>query len=158
MTTDLDQYPAIDVAYERISEWYESPQKRLDVIEGRISGLIGFAVTVTLAIPTLSRTATGEQPDFAAWQLIAALIIALGIVIGGLWQVHTGTLTIMDPRIVYEKYLHLSPIEAKYRMFYWSTEHFAKNLRHLQNKAAWLDYLTAAFVGEAILLAWWILG
>lgn len=35
MSADIDftEYPSIDVAYERIGEWYEAPQKRLDVIE-----------------------------------------------------------------------------------------------------------------------------
>ena len=148
----LDEYPAIDVAYEHVGQSYELPQKRLDVIEGRIGALIGLTATITLGVLALS-----EPPIRQSWQLVAALALSLLVVSLGLWRLHSGALRVLNPSILRDGYLHLDPQEARYNLFYYSTQHFEHNMALVDRKARWLDILTALFILEAVLLAWWTL-
>ena len=153
---ELDaDYPGTALAYEHIGDAYEGPRSRMDRMEDRFGALVSLAATVTVAVPTLLK-GLNVSPDFLDWRFLAAMATGAITVALGVWHRNRGTLRVINPGRLYEKYLHLSPGEFQRRMVYWAGEHWALNIRSVEKQGQILDRLTVAFMVELALFIWWI--
>lgn len=151
-----EAFPSTALAYEHVHAAYAGPQSRMDILEARMGALISLTVSATLAVPTLLRGVVGAPP-FGDWRFVAAMVLGAVTVAIGVHQRNRGTIRVVHPGELWEKYLTLPPAEFQRRMLYWAGKHWEINTANVERKARLLDRLTYLFVGELVLLAWWVL-
>ncbi len=151
---DFDLYPSIELAYHDARASYDITLRRLDAIDKRLDTLQATAATISFAVPVLIKTLQTNATLKSPWLLIALSLFALvefAATVVRAW----GGVTVVDPRALYTKTLHLPPRVYHLRAVYWAGQHFEKNRKVINLKGAAANGLTAAVVIEfALLLVW----
>ena len=150
-----DQYPSVNVAYERAMASYQSMTERLESATQRIDSLLQLTITLTLAVP-IAIGSLIEEPEFESpYALAAAVAFVLFLVTGFVARSLLGGLMLIDPAVLYNESLHLPEAEFKARSIYWAGEHFGHNSQTVWRKA-WASYaMMAFFLAEiAMIIAW----
>ncbi len=151
---DLEsQYPSVDLAYELGVSSYETALKRWDAMEGRITTLVSIAVSLTLAIPVLSKALKlAIEPPW----IVLTLLVFLGAMASCLSGRLYGTIKLVDPGVLYENYLDDSHWEFKKNFIYWAGVHFRANVKVIETK--WRLYAVATFLLclEMVLVILWV--
>jgi hypothetical protein len=112
VTSGPELYPAVDTAYDFVLPSYQLLTTRFEAADTRLTTLLTFASTVTLAAPIFGKTV---QPDigFAAPAFVCGIVcFVVAAVIGVIGRV-SGNLVLPDPMVIYEKSLHRSEWEFK---------------------------------------------
>ena len=122
--TGKDQYPGVELAYPFAVECYELALKRFEVMDARIHTLLTLFVSISLALPVAIR-AIGYS--FTSWWLYLAAMSFIGATILGIYGRLTGTLKVIDPQQLYQKFLHRGDWEFKKDFIYWAGEHYQAN-------------------------------
>ena len=92
-----DQYPSVNVAYERAMASYQSMTERLESANQRIDSLLQLTITLTLAVP-IAIGSLIEEPEFESpYALAAAVAFVLFLVTGFVARSLLGGLMLIDP-------------------------------------------------------------
>lgn len=149
-------WPRVDIAYDLVERSYQVMLERLESVEGRIQALQTLIVTLTLAVPLFGRSIV-QTADLTSGRFIAALVtFALALicgVVGRAW----GSVTLANPKVMYEKWLHYSVWEFKKTALYWAGKHYEANSLLVNRKGYFLTAMSALFVVEVILLLLWLI-
>jgi hypothetical protein len=146
---ELSEYPAINLAYPFACDAYEWAAKRWDAMDSRIHTILGLGMSLTLAAPAVFSVL--KLNPCRDWLIAAAcsFTLALGF---GIYARQKGALTILNPRMLYQKWLHFSELEFKKNLIFFAGEHLDKNKNLLIIKDRLLMVVTVMFFLEAVCL------
>jgi hypothetical protein len=94
--------------------------------------------------------------DFGSWLFLAAMVIFVLTMIIGLIAQTAGTLTLLTPTALHDKYLGLSEDEFKKNALLYAGQHSEKNHRTVLRKGMAMSAMTGLFILEAVLLVIWV--
>ena len=152
----VEEFPGLDLAYERAMSSYQDIAQRHDAANHRIDGLLTLTSTLTLAAPLIV-AATGTETDFRSPSLVAAaLLFVVVLLIGVVARGFVGGVTLMAPTDLYQEWLDLSPIDFKLSGVYWAGQHFDQTASVIWRKAWAAHIMTALFVAESLMLLAWV--
>ena len=152
----VEEFPGLDLAYERAIASYQEIAARSDAANQRIDGLLTLTSTVTLAAPiVVAATGTGaalRSPILLVVAGLFAVVLLLGVAGRGL----AGTLRFVDPFELYESWLPLEQTDFKLESVYWAGEHVDHGMRIVWRKSLAAHVMTALFAVEVLTLLVWI--
>lgn len=154
--SDLEeQFPSIDLAYEIAISSFDSVATRLDTMDGRIQTLMAFALSASLAVPTLGRAR--DLPLTSVWFLCAML--AIGVVIAlSIYARLMGTIKILSPEKLWDKWLILPKEEFKKDLISFSITAYKANTTLLEQKWRLSVASMIIFALAVALLVVWVSG
>ena len=91
----------------------------------------------------------------SSWFVAAMGLAVLVIFLGSLIRL-SGTLSLLDPMVVHNKWLHLSEWEFRQHALYFAGEDFDRNVRLVNRKARGVTAMTVLFFAELLCLFVWI--
>lgn len=155
-TEPVEEFPGLNLAYERAMASYQEIAARYDAANQRIDGLLTLTSTVTLAAPIVVAAAGGE-PDFRSPALIVAVVLfAAALVLGVIARGFAGGSRLIGPSSLYADWLELSPSEFKLNGIYWAGRHFGQTADAIWRKSWAAHTMTVLFLIEGIALLAWI--
>ena len=154
--TPVDEFPGLDLAYERAMASYQEIAARDAATGQRIDGLLTLTSTVTLAAP-LVVAATGAAPAWQSPFLVAvACLFAAVLVLGVAGRGLAGSPRPVDPTDLYAEWIDLDETDFKLEAVYWAGEHFEHGMRVVWRKSLIAHAMTALFIVEIVMLLAWI--
>ncbi len=149
------QYPSVDLAHELVKPSYDWMVTRLEAINSKIQGLLTLADTVTAALPIITKALFSDIAFSSPWFYVAMAAFAF-LVVTGIVGLRIGSIMLLSPKILYDKYLHYSHWEFKQKVIYWAGEHFDKNKKLIDKKAYFRDAMTIFLLVEILCICLWI--
>lgn len=149
------QYPSVDLAYEFVKPSYDWMVSRIETINNKIQGLSTFAVTITTALPIITKAIFNNIAFSSLWFYMAMVAFAF-LVVTGIVGLRIGSIVLLNPKILYDKYLHYSHWEFKQMVIYWAGEHFNENKKLIDKKAYFRDTMTIFLLVEILCICLWI--
>jgi hypothetical protein len=150
---DEHRYPGVELAYPFAVESYELAVKRFEVMDSRIQTLLALFVTVSLAVLLFLKD---NATTLTSWWLWIAAICFLAAVALGIYGRLTGTLKAINPKILYEKFLHRPKWEFQKAFIYWAGVNYESNIVQIEQKHRIAVFMTLLFCLEVICLAGWV--
>jgi hypothetical protein len=149
------QYPSVDLAYGLVLPSYQLLVGRFEAADNRLHTLLTLVVTVTTAVPLFARNvapaASFNAPSFKCGLIVAAaaaVVCVLGRVIG--------TITIVNPNVIYKENLHKTPWVFKKDAIYRAGQHFSNNLNSIKLKGWFTLSGTVLLFLEVAAFAVWL--
>lgn len=149
-------WPGVSIAHGLVERSYAIMLERLDAVENRIQALQTVVMTFTLAVPIFS-AGIAKSVGFASPVFIAALVVFILAVICGVVGRAWGSVTLVNPKVVYEKWLHYSDWEFKKTALYWAGTHYEANVLLVNRKGYFLTVMSTLFAVEVLLLLFWLI-
>lgn len=146
------KYPSVELAYPLAVNSYDVALKRMDAIDGRLQTLLAFIATVSLPVPVIG--ASKGLPFGSFWFIAAAIAFVLAMLVGILARVH-GSVMLISPDVLFEKWLHLEESEFKKNLVYFAGEAWAANRRLASDRARLMTLTAILFLVEVAALAVW---
>lgn len=150
-----EAWPSVSLAYDLAIPTYGLTSERLSVVEGRLQSVLGYAATVTLAVPVLA-SALIKEPNFGSPWFIAGVLMFFVIAAVGIPFLNIGDLRVISPHLLYDKYLHYSEWEFKKNILYFTGQNFDKNAGLVNGKGRVVTLLSVFLLFEILLLVVWI--
>jgi hypothetical protein len=135
----------LDLAYQIAVSSYDWAAKRFDAIDARIQTVLGVGLSVTLAIP-VGISALKLSAD-SRWIGGAVLLFILAIAVGTHARL-LGELTLVTPKVLYDKWLGLSEEDFKRNLVYFAGQHMEMNRDLIARKHRLLAIVTVIFLME----------
>jgi hypothetical protein len=150
-----NQWPAVEVAYDFVMPSYQLLVARFESADTRLTTLLTFASTITLAVPIFGKNV---QPDivFGTASFLCGMgFFVLAAVLGIIGRV-TGNIVLPNPMTLYEKSLHWSEWEFKKAQIFFAGENFNANAEAIREKGVVALAMTGAVLMEVICFAIWL--
>lgn len=148
-----NNFPSVELAYPLAIASYDSVQKRLDVVEGRLQTLLAFVAPVTVAVMA---AAAGKNVPFSSRLFIAAIVSCVGGFALGIYTRLAGKFIVINPGVLSEKWLHFSGWQFKRNVIHLSGKHFQVNASIVARKGRLTLIVALIFLLEALFLGLWI--
>ena len=116
----------VDLAYGFVHSSYELVERRLQAVELRIQILLGLVGGLTVAAPIFAAYFVA-RPDFSHGLFYSAIGVFSVLSVVGLVTLVLGAITLVNPRILHEGWLHLSEADFKENMISTAGKHFDDN-------------------------------
>ena len=149
------QYPSVDLAYEFVTSSYDWMVTRFEAVNSKIQGLLTFAATITAALPIITK-AIFSDIDFVSLWFYIAMAAFVFLVLAGIVGLRIGSIVLLSPKILYDKYLHYSHWEFKRMVIYWAGEHLNENKKYIDQKGHFRDIMTILLLVEILCFLLWI--
>ena len=156
MTTNPEnQWPSVDLAFELVKPSYDWMLARIESIHSDIQHTLTLATTITAAVPLLAQAISSDVDFRSPWFLgLGAAYLATAIL--AIHGLSTGSVQLIHPRVVFEKWLSNSPWEFKKNAIHFAGEDFDSN-NDLVNKLAKVRTRTNwLIVGELLAAIVWM--
>jgi hypothetical protein len=152
-TGTTTSYPSTDLAYEFVRPAYDWAIQRSDRVEARVQVGIAGISALTLAMPTLGKALVPVLEASSPWFGLALIAYGCALVLGIRAQTG-GLLRLVDPTVLYEKWLRKDPETFKLGMIQFAGEDLGDNidLINARHKAMMGMYKLAALE-----TAFWVL-
>ena len=149
-------WPGVHIAYDFVPWSYTWILQRLDAVDSRMQTLQAFAATITLGAPILAASVVKDVDFRSAWFALALVAFVAVIVIGAVARAW-GSVTLITPKVLYDKWLDYPEWEFKKNAIYVAGQHFEAN-RSLVNRKGWagLAMTLLLLLEVAFLLAWMV--
>ena len=149
-----EEFPSVDLAYDLAIQSYDSIRQRWDSMNGFFHALLSVAITLTLAMPVLAKALSLSFEVYWTIAILVTFVFTVGICLKGRI---VGTLLIINPEKLYEKYLGYSHWEFKKNIIYWAGKHGATNVTMIEKKWRISLCATGFFCLEVAFVALWYL-
>jgi hypothetical protein len=149
------RYPSVDLAYNFVKPSYDWMLSRFEAANSKIQGLLTFSATITAAFPILVK-AIFNDVDFSSPWFYGAIIAFIFLVLTGIVGRRLGSIVLVHPEVLYEKYLYYSHWRFQQTIIYWAGKHFNMNNKIIVKKAWCTDIMTIFLLGEILCIAIWI--
>lgn len=144
------RYPSVDLAYRFAVDSYDISWKRWDAIDARLHGLMSLAVALTLAIPATFKIRGLALNAIWIYLILATFVMLVGV---GSYARLMGSLKVIEPSVLYDKFLHFSDWEFKKNLIYWAGVHYDFNRRMIYKKWRLTIIVTCLFGLEVVWVA-----
>lgn len=155
MSENEHAWPGVGQAQAFVLPSYQWMIARTEAADSRLQTLVAFVATVTLAMPTAA-SALKLTVSFGSFWFVGAMIAASIAVIIGVFFRSSGAVTLADPAILYEKWLHKDTWQFQKDAVYFAGKHFAENKARIETKSRALTWMTGLFMLELAFLLRWI--
>ena len=143
------EFPSVHLAYPVAMEAYEWAARRMDTMDSRIQTVLALGTSLSLAAPVAFAALKIEA--HRGW-IIAATALFMSALATGTYARLTGSLTIMTPKKLHDKWLRLDEEIFKRYAVYFSGKHLEKNRRLLVKRHRLLVAVTLLFLLEMFCL------
>jgi hypothetical protein len=143
-------FPSVNIAYDLINRSYEVMLERLESVESRIQNLQTLIVTLTLAVPVFTVGILREVNFLSLW-FIAGLFAFVAAMICGVAGRAYGLVTLVNPKVIYDNWLHFTEWEFKKNAIYFAGKHYEANASLVNTKGRFLTVMSLLFVLEIVL-------
>jgi|SRR5581483_1863520 len=148
------KYPAVHPAFSIAIASYDLAVKRWDAWEGRIQTLLAFVTAIGLGVPAVIHNSLAQAKFSSSWFILALLAFLAAVVIGIYARFIKG-LHVVDPKRLYNGWLHFSDWEFKKNYIYFAGEHFDLNMKAIGVKRKLAFWMLACFLIGIICLTIW---
>ncbi len=149
-----EQYPSVELAYEFVKPSYDWMLNRIEAINSKIQNLITFATTLTAATPILIK-AVFDNVVFDSVLFYLAMVCYVLIAVIGIIALR-GSVRLINPTILYNKWLDKSPWKFKKDNVYWAGVDFNENKKRVEHKTHRRDIMAFLLLVEVICILVWI--
>jgi hypothetical protein len=151
--TEQPYPPAIDLAFQLAVASQDAVIKRLDSVDGKLQTLLGFAAGLFAGIPAIG-SAKGISFN-SIWFYLAVIAMALAIVLSFIARL-TGTVKMLNPSVLYQKWLNFSEREFKQKFIEYAGKAFETNNAVVYRKWRFTSVVSFILLLEAICLTMWV--
>jgi hypothetical protein len=148
-----ERYAGVNPAYQLAISSYDNLVKRLDAYDGRIQTILAFAASTTAVVPSVAN-ANGLHFR-SVWLYLALAAFAFTLLLGTYARL-SGTVRLLNPSTLYEKWLHFSEWEFKKNFIYFAGKDFEANKALIEKKWKLSVAVSCLFFLEAVLLVVWV--
>jgi len=149
------EWPSVPFAYDFVIPSYQWVLTRFEAVDSRIQTLQAFIATTTLGVPAIATTMFKTIKFTSCWFLGAIGLAGVAIIIGLIGR-SWGRITLANPRVLYEQWLHKPVWEFKKDMLYFAGQHFEKSSDFVNTKSRLVTVMSVLFFLETLLLFVWI--
>jgi hypothetical protein len=150
------QYPSVSLAFDVSKSAYDWAIRRLDVLDNRLQSMLQFAVGLTTAIIAFITTSQRHVEFRSVWFISAIVAFAAGLFIG-VYARGLGSVIVVDPRVLFQQWLHKSEWEFRKDFIYFAAKHLQANRAIIKRKSNLTNIVTTCFMIEAVALAVWVM-
>ena len=122
-------------------------------MDGRLQTIMAFAATTTALVPSVASARGLSFHSKLLYLAIACFVVEL---IVGTYARLCGSVRLLNPATLYEKWLEWPPWEFKKNFIYWAGEDFKDNVALVKKKWALSVVVSILFFLEAVLLVAWV--
>jgi hypothetical protein len=151
---DGDSWPSVKYAYDFVIPSYQLLVSRFEAADTRLTALLTFISTLTLAVPLFAKSARPSVSFASPVFLFGVAIFVLAAILGIVGRV-SGGLILPDPMIIYEKSLGDSEWEFKRDQLYYAGVNFETNRDAVKRKSDMSIALTIGILIEVIAFVVW---
>ncbi len=149
------QYPSVDLAYEFVKPSYDWMLTRFEAANSKIQGLLTFSATITASLPIIAK-AIINNVDFSSLWFIGAIATFVFLVLTGIVGMKVGSIILVHPKILHDKYLDYSHWKFRQQVIYWAGEHFNINKGIIDKKMQLRDIMIIFLLAEILCIVLWI--
>lgn len=153
--TNEEIYPSVYSAYDIALKSYDWAIQRTDSINGAIDRLLAWISSITIGSMAIIAGKETFPPINSIWFYLGAGSFILSILIGVFAKVR-GSLSLLSPKEIHEKCLHLREWEFKSNIIYWAKDAYLKNKKYINTKGHLYDAMIILFLFEAIFYGIWL--
>jgi hypothetical protein len=150
-----ERWPGVDRAYDFVLPSYQLLVARFEAADNRIQSVLTFAATVALGIPVFGKAVRPALSLESRW-LWAALAIFAGIAIIGVAGRARGSLRLVNPGLLYEKWLDRSEWVFRKDMVFFAGQDFAANSDAIRRKGNCALVMASLFIVMAFMFLGWL--
>lgn len=150
-----EEFPSVDLAYKFAIESYDIAWKRWDAMENRIHGLMALAAALTFAVPAAGKAIGFNLNSVWFYLTLGTFILLMAVGFFARWF---GTMRVIDPSTLFNKWLHYSEWEFKKNFIYFAGAHYDQNITTLEKKWKLTLLLMSLFTLEVVWVALLALG
>jgi uncharacterized MAPEG superfamily protein len=152
-----NQYPAVPTAYDLAVKSYEFGERRFQAVENRNEKILGFAVTVNVALIVFLTSSNSPNLNLKSVFFIIAFLSGITSLILGVFAMFTGRVGTIDITQIYESWLHLKDEDFKSEFIIQAANDFKKTFENIEKKSQLASLSAGFFLLEALLLIVWLL-
>ena len=152
-TSQEEEYPGVEVAYDLTVAACESIIKRIDVMDGRLQTIMAFAATTTAVVPSV---ANSRGLTFRSNWLYAALGLFIVQLLLGTIARTFGTMKLVRPHVLWERWLEKESWLFKKDFIFFGKGHFDHNANLLRRRWRLMLVINFLFFVEVLLLVVWV--
>ncbi|MDQ3799035.1 MAG: hypothetical protein M3384_06260 [Acidobacteriota bacterium] len=152
-----NQYPAVPTAYDLAVKSYEFGERRFQAVENRNEKILGFTVTVNVALIVFLSSSNSSNLNLQSVFFIIAFLSGIVSLILGVLAMFTGRVGTVDITVIYERWLHLKENDFKTEFIIQAADDFKKTFKNIEGKSQLASLSAGFFLLEALLLIIWLL-
>jgi hypothetical protein len=122
-------------------------------MDGRLQTILAFAATTSAIVPTV---ANARGLAFRSWWLYLALVLFALILAVGSYARLCGTIRLLKPEIIYDRWLHKGPLQFKKDFVYFAAQDFNENAALVKKKWRLSVAISCLFFIEVACLVVWV--
>lgn len=153
MSDNPDTKSALDLAYQFAVDSYEPLVKRIDIMDGRLQTIMGFAATTMALVPSLASARNLSFNSVWFWAAVGVFLLIIGL---GTQARHHGEIKMIDPGIFLQEWLDLEPAAFKKFFIEYAGEHWKKNNDLVSWKWGCSVWISILFFLQVGLLVVWV--
>lgn len=140
-------YPSIKLAYPIAVESYKIAVSRFDALDTKIQNMMSFALTAFLIIPTVGNF---NRVSFNSWLFATSMFLLIVSLTISIIARKNGRVKLLDPKAIYEGWLHLPPIQFQKDLIYFAGSDFDQTIS--LNERKWkMNLISLTFFSVALL-------
>lgn len=153
---DLEKtYPSVQLAYPIAINAYDVTMKRLEGVDGRLQTLLTFIITISALF--VSNAGARGSSFTSPWFVLSVAFFLASVTVALVGRMK-GKIRVLDPRVLFESWLHLTEWEFKKNLIYASGKSFEANSRLLDVKFKYSLVVLVLFTLELVGLVVWVWG
>lgn len=149
MTTEAQQFPGVDRAYDFVVPSYSWSLERLAAADKRLQDILTYSAAATFAAPAIVKTLAPAAELVTAW-FVVGLAIFVGIGILGSAVRIWGMVNLVTPAILYDQWLGKDEWTFKKDMVFFAGEAMRRNRTIINRRGYTADLLSVAFAFEVL--------
>jgi hypothetical protein len=154
-SNDQSAWPGVNRAYDFVLPSYQLLMARFEAADGRIQSMLTFAATITLGIPVFGKSINPGLSLASPWLWLAVVTFGCIAVIGVVGRAQ-GSLRLVDPGVLYEKWLHRSEWTFRKDMIHFAGQDFKDNADAIRHKGNCAVAMAALFIVMVFLFMGWL--
>lgn len=150
-----DQWPSVRLGFALVLPSYDWMMSRFEATRTGIQGLFSVATTTTVAVPLLAPTVS-DRIDFSSPLFYAAILLYLANVCVSLRGLTSGSLRLIHPGAVYDKWLGDSNWEFMKKALAFAGDDFERNKAVVARLVTLRKWSGILLVAELLAAIWWM--
>ena len=150
----LKKFPSTELGYEIGLKSYDFSLQRSDAVDNRIDRMLAWISGINLGTIAVFKA---NEISFNSIYFTIAVALFLTILVIGMIGKARGTLTLIEPKKIFDSWLYYGKLYFKYQLLSYIGEHFEKNQDFVNWKAKLLNWMIFLFLLEIIVLGIWII-
>jgi hypothetical protein len=150
-----EQWPAVFRAYDFVIPSYQLMVNRYEAADGRLTQILTLVSTLLFSIPVFAKTIR-PQASFSSPLFLSAITLLIGAAVIGIVGRQRGRVRLVNPMVLYDKFLHRTDWEFRKDLLYFAGQDFSDNAIAIDRKGQTAALMTGLTVVALLLSAIWL--